>query len=459
VGFQDTPPEDAGLSRVMPVAGEWVSVPAAPIPAPELGPGIATVPPVPILDGAECSQCDTVCESAVIGNESWNRCDETGAILCPDCSSTCEDCGHVLAPDCMSEDVDGRCVSCARNYEACSGCSDITHQDDLRSGYCESCREDMICCEGCGQYVQQDSSQYHEGTDCYYCESCYPARESRLIHDYGYRPDPEFRRAEGSPTFNRSLPAGHYGRTRRPIPSGYMYLGVEIEVEATRGADVEEGAETVPTDRYYCKHDGSLSNGFEIVSHPATWEWWRTADLGFTDTLREMGFRSYNTDTCGMHVHVSRNVLSQLDIYKLLKFCKNAPGFLLKVSRRKKANLERWAAIGREDPEVLVLKAKGGLESPACRYEALNVTGSATVEFRLFRGTLDKVAIKRNLAFVQALILYCKETSIKRLSSSLFRKWLQERGGELIGMNHARGLLESFKPEEVKDNVFDSVSA
>jgi len=238
-----------------------------------------------------------------------------------------------------------------------------------------------------------------------------------------------------------------------------MYLGVEIEVEATRDAELDEGAETVPGDRYYCKHDGSLSNGFEIVSHPATWEWWRTADLDFTDSLREQGFRSYNTDTCGMHVHVSRNVLSQLDIYKLLKFCKNAPGFLLKVSRRKKANLQRWAAIGREEPGVLVCKVKGGFNSPACRYEAVNVTGGSTVEFRLFRGTLDKAAIKRNLAFVQALILYCKETSIKKLSSSLFRKWLKERGGELIGFNHANVLLESFKPEEVQDHVLDSVSA
>ena len=238
-----------------------------------------------------------------------------------------------------------------------------------------------------------------------------------------------------------------------------MYLGVEIEVEATRGAELDEGAETATSERFYCKHDGSLSNGFEIVSHPATWEWWRTADLDFTDELREQGFRSYNTETCGMHVHVSRNVLSQLDIYKLLKFCKNAPGFLLKVSRRKKANLQRWAAIGREGPDVLVLKAKGDHNSPACRYEALNVTGGSTVEFRLFRGTLDKHAIRRNLAFVQALILYVKETSIKRLSSSLFRKWLRERGGELIGVNHATALLESFKPEEVTENVSDSIPA
>lgn len=304
-------------------------------------------------------------------------------------------------------------------------------------------------CEGCGQFLHQDNLQYHEGSGADYCESCYPAQESRLIHDYGYRPDPLFERGDRHGRFQ--IP----GR-RATAP---MYLGVEIEVEATRGAELDEGAETVPADRYYCKHDGSLSNGFEIVSHPATWEWWRTADLDFTDSLREQGFRSYNTDTCGMHVHVSRKVLSQLDVYKLLKFCKNAPGFLLKVSRRKKANLQRWAAIGREGPEVLVLKAKGDLESPACRYEALNVTGRNTVEFRLFRGTLDKVAIKRNLAFVQALILYCKETSIKKLSSSLFRKWLKERGGELIGFNHANVLLESFKPEEVQEHVLDSVAA
>ena len=52
-------------------------------------------------------------------------------------------------------------------------------------------------------------------------------------------------------------------------------MGVELEIdgagESTRNArELLEIANGRGLDRLYCKHDGSLEDGFELVTHPLT---------------------------------------------------------------------------------------------------------------------------------------------------------------------------------------------
>jgi hypothetical protein len=222
-----------------------------------------------------------------------------------------------------------------------------------------------------------------------------------------------------------------------------QYLGVEIEVD--NGGEKPENVQAAglyPSELYYVKHDGSLHKGFEVVSMPATYQYWiDEADFEWAHKLKQMDYRSYDTDTCGMHVHVSRASVSYLTIYKLLKFMSMNKDFILKMSRRQDQDrLARYSGIdrGKSDSRIYGAGAGGrfidrvGKKHPAYRpkigslvveavsqndhsnrYKALNLENEKTIEFRIFRGTLDVPAIKRNLAFVVALCAFMKYSSLR----------------------------------------------
>lgn len=60
-------------------------------------------------------------------------------------------------------------------------------------------------------------------------------------------------------------------------------------------------------DHIYIKSDGSIDDGFEIVSHPMTLDY-HQHDMDWEAVLHEaikMGYRSHQTSTCGLHIHVN----------------------------------------------------------------------------------------------------------------------------------------------------------
>lgn len=65
-------------------------------------------------------------------------------------------------------------------------------------------------------------------------------------------------------------------------------------------------------DFLYFKHDGSLDEGCELVTHPMSPEY-MMSDAGkkmwrdICEAALAEGMRSHDTSTCGLHVHVSRD--------------------------------------------------------------------------------------------------------------------------------------------------------
>ena len=65
-------------------------------------------------------------------------------------------------------------------------------------------------------------------------------------------------------------------------------------------------------DHIYIKHDGSLDDGMEIVTHPMTLEC-HCNEMPWQTVMQEaisMGYLSHQCGTCGLHVHVNRSSLS-----------------------------------------------------------------------------------------------------------------------------------------------------
>ena len=274
------------------------------------------------------------------------------------------------------------CESCWNSETiVCSQCGERIWLDDNEGSsetpLCGQCFERFYTtCVDCGRTIHQDDAYYIDEDDydarCYTCH-CRHA-DHRVIHDYYYKPEPIF-----------------YGK-------GSRFFGVELEIDGA-GESNANAAKIVEIancnqELVYIKHDGSLNDGLEIVTHPMTLDFhlhqMRWAAL--LDKAKAMGYRSHLANTCGLHIHVNRTAFGETEeeqeevIGRILYFFEKHWGELLRFSRRTQKQLERWAdRYGlKEHPKQVLDVAKGSHE----RYTAVNLMNRHTIEIRLFRGTL-----------------------------------------------------------------------
>lgn len=301
---------------------------------------------------------------------------------------------------------------------------------------CNRCREQYIennggddnffTCEYCEQYTSNDNSMSYEGSD--YCTRCYENNvytcyecddqywdgnghdcESEFIHDYSYRPIPQF------------------------FGAGKYHLGFELEVEA-KDSSRRHGA-SIATDslgsRAYLKSDGSLNDGFEIVTHPHTLEKYQhDFEWSTLKALRREGFRSWDTSTCGLHVHISRTAFGDSEgdySHQILSRQSHELRFM-KLIYDNQRQVERIAGRSENhyaqfsDKGKLVAKVKHGNQTDG-RYSAVNTENDDTLEVRVFRGSLRKERVLSALEFVTACTEYTRALPVSGKNRAL--SWLR----------------------------------
>jgi len=196
-------------------------------------------------------------------------------------------------------------------------------------------------------------------------------------------------------------------------------------------------------DVFYCKHDGSLHDGFEIVSHPMTLRAHKT--MAYSDMLAELkkaGCKSHSTTTCGLHVHVSRSFFTQSEMVKLGLFVYFNKSRLETFARRTESSYAKFKPLNRSNY----------LESAESRnrYEAINFENARTIEFRLFKGTLKFETFMATLEFCDAVSRFVKTVSAcsivnKNGGFDLFKTFVNKDGNRKLYKNliqylDARGL-------------------
>jgi hypothetical protein len=190
-----------------------------------------------------------------------------------------------------------------------------------------------------------------------------------------------------------------------------LNYGVELEVSIKEfinskndsDSDIEDYSDKIlkPFNKNNCifKWDSSVPYGFEIVSHPypieSHYEMWPKL-LGL---LEDNGFISYDAPCNGMHIHASKNNLTNLQISKIVNFIYNRDNFKLirKIAQRHEKHQASFKHRRKwRDYRPYIYD----------RHTAVNIC-EHTVEFRLFRGTLNYKAFFKNLQFCDALISFC----------------------------------------------------
>lgn len=195
-----------------------------------------------------------------------------------------------------------------------------------------------------------------------------------------------------------------------------LFMGFELEVEVDSYiGDKSEKLGNYLTkqgviDHFYLKEDGSLDNGFELVSHPITLNYARKKLKlkKILKWLRSNGFESQ--DNCGLHIHIGTDFLSEEDIVKLRAFFSLNKYFLYVFSKREEID-NNYCMYERFNLDRFISG-----EVPEDRYWALNLnTEQDTVEIRIFSSTLDENRFFAYLGFVDALVRYCKKYTLKTI--------------------------------------------
>lgn len=283
-------------------------------------------------------------------------------------------------------------------------------------------------CDNCGvprSALRANDSLQEQSDGSTYCGRCRGSIHEARIHSHGWCP-----------------PVTHWLRQPNERHSDkLMYFGMEIETENVEQLISNGAGAKILTDTglFYAKSDGSISDGFEAVSHPFTWPW-LTANAHVLQALQELGkagFRGFQTTTCGMHVHMSKAAMPSAQVYKLLRLIYAHPEFIALVAQRAAGSLNRWANPNIEyRPRQLTDAAKQKFLDG--KYRALNLSKRNTAEVRIFRSTLSPNGVQQNLEFCKAALDYTGACSVKEASNT------REFVGFVLGAREAYRHLHAF---------------
>lgn len=421
-------------------------------------------------------------------------------------TSVCDVCGEVrLAKELTRiENVYkvyacSQCIDKQEKVVYCSNCNklfyryDISYTDNYNNHYCEECTDSLyVSCDYCGELIRRESGWFVDGdvycndcyesnteicTECgdahnienmyqddngeYYCESCWQDRQNATVHDYCFKPIPNFLDV--------------------PPEDTNEYFGLEAEYENEDAYDDDncvydaknflEIFDDENGKEVYIKHDGS-ADGFEIVTHPMTrnyiYQIFKEKFEKGLKYLRENDYRGHNK--AGIHIHISKEAINpkQLKGMIALLYSKNktSQNFWLKVSQRQSCELRQWASINRNDLIInkytkRMLDEGGKPPIGNKRYMAINNLPDNTTEIRLFNSNLRIERVMKNFEVVFSLLDFTATDKLPKVTNYVdfviknrdrykyFADFLEEK--HIVEYVKTRQILEQLENEDEQE--------
>ena len=369
-----------------------------------------------------CITCSTQYESDELYSTSG------GDKVCSDCMRTCEHCEWLGTDDDSWHTVSDElwCEGCWENDSVyCDRC-DYTYNGDRVSTnhingvderWCEYCYSDYaVYCEDCDEYYADDDGS---------CPSC--NNSSHTIHQYSYKPNPVFHGVD---------------------PNG-LYMGFELEMSFGRNISTdgfnEAASKVLPLQQSnvcYLKSDASIEDaGFELVTHPHTLYSYEQATplWNYIEDMRaNYNARSWDTDSCGLHVHVSRSAFkSGAHTHRFLTLIYKNPKEMMKLAGRKNSRYAQFSDVYQPDEWGIPrfnLRNKIRNKHHTERYSAVNTQNDYTLELRFFRGTMARAGIMSALELTHAATEYTRNLSLADVKLGMlqwewFASWVEANNG------------------------------
>lgn len=307
----------------------------------------------------------------------------------------CRECGaRLFSEEDMVKTDTGEfyCKSCAESYNigVCDICGKVhkrrnitLDQESLLSGkqigdvlnMCYKCVDDLYNnCEHCGRLILKPNIA---------CSDC----KFSVILNYSTKPTPKFNKLKNEKTKS--------------------YFGWEWEVETKHNPkDIARIANQTGNGLFYCKHDGSIHNGCEIVTHPMTYNFFKKNAKMFQDMfdkIKKVGGHSLDMDNTGVHVHISKEAFDNKDHMINFARCITLPVEYSEFIALRKGN--SYAHYRKSS--VNEIKKQLDHEDHD-RYRAVNFCNSNTIEVRIYKGTINYSAILMYLQHVICCMEYSK---------------------------------------------------
>ncbi|KKL89900.1 hypothetical protein LCGC14_1910090 [marine sediment metagenome] len=368
-----------------------------------------------------CDDCGEEFRRVDIVSNQGNR-------ICKKCFkyySNCKECkGYFLQNTGKKYKLDFYCLECHKKlFVTCRRCAKEHLTTSMKEGpdgikYCGACYKYLfILCSECETIVTRSEMTSESRGGRQICRVCYEAL--KLIKHYRWAP--------------RKM------NSNKEMWDNGLMMGVELEVLCRdRDEQAKELKDYLDLEKlghnFYFKDDGTVvwegHRGFEIVSHPFSLQHshkhmkWKEV----LSWLQKHKFVSYWGGKCGIHVHLSRDFFTEIEIKKLRLFHSVNYEKIYAFAKRGSQG-SNYCLQEKYTKKQLLSKGLVGQEG---KYHCVNINATApTVELRMFRGTLNYKRFLATLQFCDALAHFVKVVSavslLKKTSWDLFKDWAEKQ--------------------------------
>ncbi len=299
------------------------------------------------------------------------------------------------------------CYECqdTGNYYRCYNCNTSWARRD----YLITLQNDEVYCTkpGCA-----DVQLWKCATDdCYvrnggYCNVCYKdvdgnerfcnCSSSGPIHSYSCKPNLTF----------------------HGTPESKLFLGFELEMEFGRASATDASIYASGVLRSHSlgalKSDGSLDNGFELVTMPHSYEKYRDNSDVLFDVVEKLRTRykarSWDTKTAGLHIHLSRDGFKNgPHTHRFIEFVYRNPEMLMKFAGRRSDSYASFQDCWYfDDYHRPIFDIEHKMTGGGQRMSAVNTNNRDTLELRFFRGTMNGTSLLAALGLANAMVEYTR---------------------------------------------------
>ena len=370
----------------------------------------------------------------------------------------CKFCGCTESDNWYKAGNDYYCDDCCENLDTshCFVCDRDYLDDEIRFGLtyfdgdnhynvdiCDYCLDDLHYCNECDTYISDGWFDY----DMDMCEAC--SRDHCFESVCSYHTRPEIEPLNGA-KWSDNL------------------IGIEIEIEQKDGVSkdyqvIHAVNSIVPNRSIWFNEDGSLNHtGIELITQPMTLDFLPSMHLDKVfEKLIELGYESYNTGVCGLHIHFSPNWYGydSDNLVSLVNFVHSNRDDFERLSKRRNFQYCTIPSYTYDDIDDMRYYVDcSDFSDNHCIW--LNKDpGTETLEIRLMRGTLNYDSFEKSIRLWCYLIE--KSKSVPWIESSNPSSWLNDMPIDLLDFCLNRnafrqswtGIVREYEKKEVKQLV------
>ena len=336
---------------------------------------------------------------------------------------------------------------------------------------CNSCYEENYVT------VEDADWEYHRD-ECYYCEedNCY-YRDQSNAPDYDSDvdgDDDDYSSRDPSRLMDYSTDVTRILEPDRNIVSsthGDFLMGIEFEMGQgefhSRNDAVTDVLDKLSNDYCVCKLDGSVGNGFEIV----------TAPRGLAEHISKFKawevkshYRAWDMGCCGMHIHIHSKAFTPLTLGKFIMLINSESNvdFIRKIAGRhpmRDSQAREYCAAEHQD--ILTNPNHAIKNKATSRYRMVNTENLSheererlqvrtnrnqkdydTIELRIFRASLKKERLLAQIEFTHAAVMFCRVASWRDLDKKSFIEWLRTTNNNYPHLSDWYGIRRRAKKQE-----------